>query len=313
VLKALQQIYTSDRVRDLNIKLEMDMSKKSVSTEEHFPFVLKPDNPVTPYDDSVIQPSVRLSSEATTYEYQGTGFNPEGPAGMEGQTAPAYKDLQNMVGKATQTHTIENEALNTRRSVEDKSPGIDRVSVSVNIDGVWKWKYTDNGDPVVRVDGGIEREYVPVAQSELDSAAALVRDAIGYDRMRGDSVTVRNIQFDRSVQFKSEDEAFLRRQQTNRVILYSLIGVAFLLVAFIVFRLASRELERRRRIAEEKRALEQQMLRENAIRQAEEQNIEVSMSVEERKRLDLQEHAINMAKEHPEDVAQLIRTWLREE
>ena len=68
-----------------------------------------------------------------------------------------------------------------------------------------------------------------------------------------------------------------------------------------------------RRISEEKRAIEQSMLRENAIRQAEEQNIEVSMSVEERKRLELQEHAINMAKEHPEDVAQLIRTWLREE
>ncbi|GAB1457245.1 flagellar basal-body MS-ring/collar protein FliF [Spirochaetota bacterium] len=313
VLKALQQIYTPDRVRDLNIKIDMDMSKKSVSTEENFPFTLKPDNPVTPYDDSVIQPSVRLSTERTTYEYQGTGFNPEGPAGMEGQTAPAYKDLQNMVGKASQTHTIENEALNKRQSIEERSPTIDRVSVSVNIDGVWKWKYTDKGEPLVKTEGGIEREYIPVEQAELDAAAALVRDAVGYDRMRGDSVTVRNIQFDRSAQFKSEDEAFLQRQQTNRIILYSLVGVAFLLVAFIVFRLASRELERRRRISEEKRALEQQMLRENAIRQAEEQNIEVSMSVEERKRLDLQEHAINMAKEHPEDVAQLIRTWLREE
>lgn len=313
VLKALQQIYTADRVRDLNIKIDMDMSKKSVSTDEYFPFTIKPDNPTTPYDDSVIQPSVRLSTEKTTYEYQGTGFNPEGPAGVEGQTAPAYKDLQNMVGKATQTHSIENEALNKRQSVEDRSPGIDRVTVSVNIDGVWKWKYNDKGDLVLRPDGGIEREYMPVQQTELDSAAALVRDAIGYDKMRGDSVTVRNIQFDRSSQFKAEDESYLRRQQTNRIILYSLIGVAFLLVAFIVFRLASRELERRRRISEEKRALEQQMLRENAIRQAEEQNIEVSMSVEERKRLDLQEHAINMAKEHPEDVAQLIRTWLREE
>jgi flagellar M-ring protein FliF len=313
VLKALQQIYTSDRVRDLNIKLDMDRSKKSVSTEEHFPFTLKPDNPVTPYDDSDIKPSVTLSTEKTTYEYQGTGFNPEGPAGVEGQTAPAYKDLQNMVGKATQTHSIVNEALNTRQSVEEHSPGIDRVTVSVNIDGVWKWKYNDKGDPMVRPDGGIEREYVPVSQAELDAATALVRDSIGYDRMRGDSVTVRNIQFDRGAQFKSEDQAFLQRQQTNRIILYSLIGVAFLLVSFIVFRLISRELERKRRIAEEKRAIEQQMLRENAIRQAEEQNIEVSMSVEERKRLDLQEHAINMAKEHPEDVAQLIRTWLREE
>jgi len=313
VLKALQQIYTEDRVRDLNIKIDMDMSKKSVSTEEHFPFTLKPDNPTTPYDDSIIQPSVTLSTENTTYEYQGTGFNPEGPAGVEGQTSPAYSDLQNMVGKAIQTHDIQNEALNTRQSVEESSPGIDRVTVSVNIDGVWKWKYNDKGDPVLRTDGGIDREYLAVEQTELDSAAALVRDAIGYDRMRGDSVTVRNIQFDRSLQFKAEDEAFIRRKQTDRIILYSLIGVAFLLVAFIVFRLASRELERRRRIAEEKRALEQQMLRENAIRQAEEQNIEVSMSVEEKKRMDLQEHAINMAKEHPEDVAQLIRTWLREE
>jgi flagellar M-ring protein FliF len=313
VLKALQQIYTADRVRDLNIKLDMDMSKKSVSTEEHFPFTLKPDNPITPYDDSDIRPSVTLSTEKTTYEYQGTGFNPEGPAGVEGQTAPAYKDLQNMVGKANQTHSIVNEALNTRQSVEERSPGIDRVTVSVNIDGVWKWKYNEKGDLMLRPDGGIEREYIPVSQADLDAAAALVRDSIGFDRMRGDSVTVRNIQFDRGAQFKEEDQAFLQRQQTNRIILYSLIGVAFLLVSFIVFRLISRELERKRRIAEEKRAIEQQMLRENAIRQAEEQNIEVSMSVEERKRLDLQDHAINMAKERPEDVAQLIRTWLREE
>lgn len=313
ILQALQQIYTPDRVRDLNIKIDMDMSKKEVATEEYFPFVLKPDNPLTPYDDSSIQPSVRIGTERTTYEYQGTGFNPEGPAGMEGQTAPAYRDLQNMVGRATQTHVIENEAINRRNSTEDRSPSIDRVTVSVNIDGLWKWNYNEQGQPVVRPEGGIEREYHPVPASDLDAATALIRDAIGFNRARGDSVTVRNIQFDRTGQFRLEDETYFRQQQLRTVILYSLIGLAFLLVSFIVFRLVSRELERRRRIAEEKRALEQQMLRENAIRQAEEQNIDVSMSVEERKRLDLQEHAINMAKEHPEDVAQLIRTWLREE
>jgi flagellar M-ring protein FliF len=99
VLRALQQIYTEDRVRDLNIKIDMDMSKKSVKTEEFFPFTKKPDNPNTPYDDSDIVPSVTRSTSETTYEYQGTGFNPEGPAGAEGQTAPAYKDLQNMVAR----------------------------------------------------------------------------------------------------------------------------------------------------------------------------------------------------------------------
>jgi flagellar M-ring protein FliF len=161
--------------------------------------------------------------------------------------------------------------------------------------------------------GGIDREYVAVPSEELKQAQALIQDAIGYNRDRGDSVTVQNIRFDRSGQFKAEDADYFRKQQLNQVILYSLIGLAVLMIAFIVFRVFSREIERRRRIQEEKRAIEQSMLRENAIRQAEEQNIEVSMSVEERKRLELQEHAINMAKEHPEDVAQLIRTWIREE
>ncbi len=313
VLRALQQIYTEDRVRDLNIKIDMDMSKKSVKTEEYFPFTVKPDNPTTPYDDSEVAPSVTRSTSETKYEYQGTGFNPEGPAGAEGQTAPAYKDLQNMVGKATQTQTLRNEEINRRNIDEERSPSIDRVTVSVNIDGVWTRKIDDKGRPVLKPDGGIERVYESVPSAEIKAAESLIQDAIGFDWARGDSVTVQNIRFDRLAQFRQEDADFLRRQQVSQIILFSLIGLAVLMVSFIVFRLVSREMERRRRLAEEKRALEAQMLRENAIRQAEEQSIEVSMSVEERKRLELQEHAINMAKEHPEDVAQLIRTWLREE
>jgi len=313
VLKALQQIYTADRVRDLNIKIDMDMSLKLVKTQEFFPVTIKPDNPRTPYDDSQIVASVTRSKEESSSEWKGTGFNPEGPAGAEGQTAPAYKDLQNMQGTYTETKTKVNEEINQRSIDEERSPSIERITASVNIDGVWRWRYDERGRVRSLPQGGIDREYVGIGAEELMQAEALIKDAIGYDRDRGDSVTVQNIRFDRSAQFKGEDLDYFRRQQTNQIVLYSLIGLAALMVAFIVFRLVSRELERRRRIAEEKRAIEQSMLRENAIRQAEEQNIEVSMSVEERKRLELQEHAINMAKEHPDDVAQLIRTWIREE
>jgi flagellar M-ring protein FliF len=41
--------------------------------------------------------------------------------------------------------------------------------------------------------------------------------------------------------------------------------------------------------------------------------MDVSISVEERTRLELQEAVANMTKEHPEDAAQLIRTWLLED
>ena len=313
VLKALQQIYTADRVRDLNIKIDMDMSKKTVKTEEYFPVTIKPRTPGSPYDDSEIVPSITVSKNTNTTTWQGTGFNPQGPAGAEGQTAPAYKDLQNMAGTMTQNQTTNNEDVNKRNIDEVSSPSIQRVTVSVNIDGQWKWKYDKNGKVQITPNGGIDREYVSIPPDELKQDVALVQDAIGYDKARGDSVTVQNIQVDRTAQFKGEDGSWRNQQQFNQIILWSLVGLAVLMIAFIVFRVISRELERRRRIAEEKRALEQQMLRENAIRQAEEQSIEVSMSVEERKRLELQEHAINMAKEHPEDVAQLIRTWIREE
>ena len=40
----------------------MDMRKKAVETEWYFPFVLKAYNPHTPYYDSDIRPSVRLST-----------------------------------------------------------------------------------------------------------------------------------------------------------------------------------------------------------------------------------------------------------
>jgi flagellar M-ring protein FliF len=75
----------------------------------------------------------------------------------------------------------------------------------------------------------------------------------------------------------------------------------------------TRELERRRRLKEEELLRKHQMEREKTLWEAEQAGMEVSMSVEERKRLELQENAINMAKEHPEDVALLIRTWLMEE
>ena len=58
---------------------------------------------------------------------------------------------------------------------------------------------------------------------------------------------------------------------------------------------------------------QQQAAREAALWEAKEDGMDVTMSVEETRRMELQENAINMAKEHPEEVALLIRTWLMEE
>jgi len=312
ILNALQHIYGIDRVRDLNIKLDMDMSEKEVQTRDYLPTVIRSDNPETPFDDSEIARSITLSSETSTTRWQGTGFNPEGPAGVEGQTAPAYRDMSNLYGLSEQSIVKTNELVGQRDTHQVVSPSIGRRTVSVNIDGIWRRKRDENGNFIV-TNGAIEREYIAISSEELAAATKAVQDAVGFDRGRGDSVSVLNIQFDRTLQFEAEDMAYLQSLQVRQTILYSLVAIAIILVAFIIYRIITRELERRRRIKEEELLRKHQMEREKTLWEAEQAGMEVSMSVEERKRLELQENAINMAKEHPEDVALLIRTWLMEE
>jgi flagellar M-ring protein FliF len=313
VLGSLQGTFSANRVRDLNIKIDMDMSKKTVDKKESFPVTIRPKTPGLPYDDSELLNSVLLSESVSETKWEGTGYNPEGPAGVEGQTPPAFKDMSNLYGRMTQTTRTHNEEINQQHIQEEKSPQIDRVTVSVNIDGKWKWKYDEKGNPVILPDNSIEREYTPVPEEDLRKAQSLIRDAIGYNSARGDSVTVQNIPFDRTLEFKEEDAAYFRKKQMQTTVIVFLSGLTLLLAGFIIFRIISREMERRRRLAEEERARREQMLRESAMMEAEQEGTDVSISMEERSRMELMESVINMAKEHPEDAAQLIRTWLLEE
>ncbi|MBQ6781113.1 MAG: flagellar M-ring protein FliF [Treponema sp.] len=315
VLKALQTTFGADRVRDLNVKIEMDMSKVSRDMTIYTPIMITEQDPTKPYDTTEKRDSIPISSQTITKEFTGTGFNPEGPAGVEGQNPPVMSDMSNVIGQSKETGVTQNNAINTEHRTVEVSPSMGKRTVSVNIDGQWRIKL----DPkthlyaVNQETGAIEREYVPVNSEVLEQATSYVRDAIGYDLTRGDSVTVTNIPFDRTEQFRAEDEAYFARQRRNRTIMWVLIGVTIVLIAFIVFRFISRELERRRRLREEELLRRQQAEREKALWDARQEGMEVTMSVEERKRAELLESAMAMAKEHPEDVAMLIRTWMMEE
>ena len=312
ILNILQKTYGTDRVRDLSIKIDMDMSEKTSETVEYLPFQLRADNPETPYDESEVRASVTRSSETATTTYQGTGFNPEGPAGVEGQTPPSYKDTSNLTGLSTQSIVKTNEEIGSRKTSEIVSPEMGRRTVSVNIDGQWRKKKDERGNIVIK-DGRIEREYIPISDDELLKATQAVQDAIGYSALRSDSVSVLNIQFDRMNEFEKEDEAYFRAVQRQRILLISLAGLALLLLIFVVYRIVSREIERRKRLREEELLRQRQLEREKALWEAEQAGMEVSMSVEEMKRRELLENVINNAREHPEDVALLLRTWLMEE
>jgi len=313
ILQSLQRTFTEDRCRDMNVAVEMDMSEKKSDSTTYSPIEIKKDNPDTPFDDSEYRDTLPLSQQTITKEWQGTGFNPEGPAGVEGQNPPVYSDMSNVIGKSTETGVTQNNVINTKQTSEVTAPKIDKISVSVNFYGIWEYEYEPGTRNYVIENGSIKRKYTPISADDLLKAENLIKGAIGYDRNRGDTVVVTNLAYDRTEDFKKEDDAYFAEIQRKRTILIILAAVAIVLIGFILFRIISRELERRRRLREEELLRQQQAAREAALWEAKEDGMDVTMSVEETRRMELQENAINMAKEHPEEVALLIRTWLMEE
>jgi flagellar M-ring protein FliF len=315
IYKGLAGVYTPDRIDIINCDVNLDIFQRTKEGEYHPPIVLVPDNPKTPYDESKVVESITKKKLIEVEDFEGTGFTPEGPPGVEGQVPPAYKDLSNLVGKYKRNlENIEN-AVNTEKIHEEVRPwDIKRLTIAVAVDGRWV-KETDpkTGELIVNPDGSLKRTYIPVTDDELANARLLVQAAVGYDRGRDDLVTVVTQSKDRTAEFEAENAVFRQQMQAQRIVFWVIIGVGLIFVAIIAFRLLSKYLERRRRLKEEELARQHQAMREAALRSAEEKGVEVELSVEERARLEMQENAINMAREHPEDVAQLIRTWLLEE
>ena len=197
---------------------------------------------------------------------------------------------------------------------EVKEPTIDRVTVAINIDGTWRLKTDEEGNYIfLDKEGHREWEYIPVPEEDLQKATDIVKDAIGYNASRGDSVTVRNIKINRDAEHDALDAEYARKQQTQKTILYVGIGVIVVLLFFILFRFINRQIEKKRKEREDELLRLQQMEHEKIFDVAEQNSMVATLSIEERERAELQEQAVAMAREHPEDVAMLIRTWLMEE
>ena len=312
IRKGLERIYTADRIQIVRLNMEFNWDKISEEQEEYTPIIMSKDNPATPYSEERVQESLPISEKSTKEKFQGHGWNPEGPAGTESNKPPGYKASDDQFAKYSKNENIKNHALNkTKRKIEKDPYEISKKSVSIAIDGVQNLPRLPTGE--FDLDPAKKPHQEPLTKDQLKKAENIVKKAINFNSSRGDQVAVENIMFDRSSQWESLRDEYRRREQIKKIILAALIGLIALFIGFILFRSINKELERRRRSKEEQLALEQQRMREAALRAAEEEGIDVELSLEEKARLELQESVMNLAKERPDDVAALLRTWLAEE
>ena len=299
---------------DVRVFLDVNFNQEEIEQKEYIPTQLRKDNPATPYDESEFTEKIIRSEKAVDEKFQGYGFVPEGGPGVDPNYPPGYKEASDKYGKYEKKEDIKNYEIGERKSIIKRAPYLlEKISVAVWLDGTWKKIYDDEGNLEINKDMTIKREYIPRTPEEMKKYEEIVKGSIGYNADRGDLVVVKNVEFNWSEKWLKEDLAYQRKQQLKKTLIWALITLFALFLGTVMYRVVAREIARRRRIREEELAMQQQALREQALKSAEEEGVEVELSLEERARLEMQQNAINLAKEKPEDVASLLRTWLAEE
>lgn len=307
--------FLGDNKIDVQLNVDITFDQAEITKNQIIPTVIKEDNPNTPYDDSQVVQNVPISEQKIEKEYKGPEYIPEGPPGTEPNTPPGYKENlgDNVINSEKQTTT--NYEVSKQTVVEKKTPyQINRITCAVWIDGKWSIEVDDKGNYVIdKTKLGFKRKYTPLSKEELKSIEEIVKAAIGYNKARGDIVTVQNIPFNHEKEFAKEDAVLKQRETLRKALITGIISILVFGVIVLLYKIVSAEIQRRRKLKEEELLRKQMELREQALRAAEKEGIEVELSMEEKARLEMQENAINIAREHPEEVAKLIRTWIAED
>ncbi len=312
IRKALETIFSPDRIQIVRLNMTFNWDKVHEDKEEYTPIEWERDNPSTPYSERVVKRSLPISEKKTEEHFKGHGWNPEGPAGTESNKPPGYKASDDQFAQYDKKERVTNHAVNKSvKKIEREPFVITGVSVAIAIDGQQDLPRLPDGS--YDLDPTKKPVQVTLTKDDLKRAENIVKKAITFNEARGDQVAVENIMFDRGREWQRLRDEYERKAQIKRMLLAALIGVFALFLGVILYRAISKELARRRRLREEELAREQQRMREAALRAAEEEGVEIELSLEEKARLELQENAINLARERPDDVAQLLRTWLAEE
>ncbi|WP_210362262.1 flagellar basal-body MS-ring/collar protein FliF [Borreliella garinii] len=307
---ALSKVLSIDRFMIARVNVKLDTSKETTESKEYAPIELQSQDPKASYNTRKVSDSTIISSQTQKKEYQGQGYSPWGPPGQEGNTPPEYQDLSDITGKYNESQEIKNVALNEKKSTSEKEPArIVGVSLGIFVDGVWNFVYDEKGDFVIE-NGMRKREYKPMALEEIKNIEDVLQSSFEYKPERGDSITVRNISFDRMNEFRKIDENYFASERFKYFLFIASVMFSLLILAFTIFFAISRELERRRRLREEELAKQAHLRRQQALMDGGD-DIGVDDVVGGiREGDELQNNAELLAREKPEDVAKLIRTWL---
>lgn len=241
------------------------------------------------------------SQQTLTERFTGLGFRPGGAAGVE-SNIPGLEAVQNQQTNYERNEVRTNYEHNTEHTLRTQSPYIKRLTAMVNVDGSYKIER----DPLGNI---TTRTYVPRTPEELAQIEQQVKNALGFDATRGDNITVSNISIDRSDQFAEEEAQRRKEAEQKRIMMMTFAGtvIAILLLLLLL------ELQTYLNLRDQKAMRERELAKRSTMSLIAEKGMITELSIEEKEKLELRRRAEKAAKEQPEMVANLVRTWLAED
>jgi flagellar M-ring protein FliF len=173
------------------------------------------------------------SSQTEDEMLDGARTNPQGIPGAR-SNIPGAEDNNGQTGfkqnVRKELKVINNEVPKTVRNTKEAAGGIERLSVAVLVDG--------NVKMVTDKDGNTTEQWTPRTAEEMKKLEQVVRNAIGFNAQRGDSVSIENIAFQK--EDFSEAEQLLtsleRKKLLHSLFKWVVLGFSLFLFFFVVMR-----------------------------------------------------------------------------
>lgn len=179
----------------VRVSAELDFDRQTVDSEIYEP------------SEDPIPRSERLIEES----YKGTGKNSQGVPGTASNIPGVKSSGSNSDSKYSRLEEVKNYEVTKRIKHEVKSPGqVRRLSVAVIIDR-------------------------KIDQEQTDSLAQIVQAAVGINEERGDSLVIKNLDFDNSHMEKQLTEMDKEKQLNMILSIAKAVGTSIFVLIFIIF------------------------------------------------------------------------------
>jgi flagellar M-ring protein FliF len=184
-------------------------------------------------EEAVNPEMTALKSQQSEEELlDGSRTNPSGVPGarsnLPGAADQGEVGFKQNVRKELKTQNYE--VPKTIRNIKEAAGGVERITVAVLVDGLLTHEKNDKGE--------MDEKWSPRSEAELAKYESIVKNAIGYNAARGDSVKIENIRFQK--EDFSESEQLLtnleRKKLLHSLFKWSLLGFSLALFFFIVIR-----------------------------------------------------------------------------